>query len=68
LRLMDSGACAKNLRSPDLHTKEHGVRQDYFPGGTIVDFARWWANAFSRSGPTVVKFHFANLKLTDTFC
>jgi len=36
----------KFLRIPDLHTKEHGLRKDFFQGEAIVDFARWWANAF----------------------
>jgi len=39
--------------------------ENFFPVGEIVDFARWWANAFFRSGPTVVKFHFTNLKPRD---
>jgi len=54
----------KNFRSPDLHTMEHGLRKD-FSRGEIVDFSRWWANAFSRCELTVVKFSFTNLKLTD---
>ena len=37
MRLMDSGTCAKSLRSPDLHRKEHERRKD---------FSRWWPNAF----------------------
>jgi len=31
--LMDSGTCAKNLRSPVLHTNELGRRKDLFQGG-----------------------------------
>ena len=29
MRLMDIWTCAKSLRSPDLHTKEHGRRKDF---------------------------------------
>jgi len=46
MRLMDSGTCAKKLRIADLRTKEHGLRKDFFPAGAIVNFGRWWGNAF----------------------
>jgi len=45
MRMMDSETCAKSLRSPDLHTKEHGRRKD-FSREAIVDLARRWPNAF----------------------
>ena len=30
MRLMDSGTCAENWGSPDLHRREHGRREDFF--------------------------------------
>jgi len=33
MRLMDSGHVPKSLKSPDLHTKEHGRWKDFFQGG-----------------------------------
>jgi len=38
---MDVGTCAKSLRSPYLHTKEHGRRKDFFQEEATVDFSRW---------------------------
>jgi len=36
-----------------------------FSMGQIVDFSGWWPNAFSKGGPTMVKFHYNNSKLRD---
>jgi len=51
MRLMDSGTCAKSLRSPDLHTKEHDRRKDFFHGANsgffwvvAKRFFQGWAN------------------------
>jgi len=65
MHLMDIWTCAKNLRSPHLHTKEHGRRKDFSREGNS-GFCQVVGNRiFSRSGPTVVKLTFTNLKLTD---
>ena len=69
MRLMDSGTCAKRLKSPDLHTKEHAWGSEiFFSGGR----QQWILSGggqthCSRSEPAVVKFHFhfTNCKLRD---
>jgi len=56
---------SKNLKSPGLHTKDHGRRKYFFQGRKIVTFSRWWPNAFSRGGPAVVKFQYTNSKVKE---
>jgi len=45
MRLMDSGACAKIENRLSTH-KRAWASERFFPGGAIVNFARWWANSF----------------------
>jgi len=61
MRLMDIWTRAKSLRSPDLHTKEHGRRKDFSREGNTGFCQVAAKRIFSRSGPTVVKFTFTNL-------
>jgi len=48
-----------------IYTQRSMGVANFSPGRAIVDLARRWPNAFSRSGPTVMKLHFTNSKLRD---
>jgi len=45
----------------------HGawVSEGIFSSGAIVDFSMWWQKAFFQGGPTLVKSHFTNWKLSE---
>ena len=60
---MDSGACAKSLRNPDLRTNQFGHRKDFFQGGVISRFFHVVAKYIFPAGPAVVKFYFTSSKL-----
>jgi len=56
----------KSLRSPNLHRKEHGCKKVFFQG-EIVDFSRWWPNAFFQGWANSGEIYFTNWKLRNKY-
>jgi len=60
----------KKLQIADLRTKEHVLRKNFFQGGAIVKFARWWANAFFQewANSDQISFYQLETKKQTFFC